>query len=329
MSVHLLTGDDEALLSNATNDLVHELVGSGDRSLMVDDLDVSADGFEVRALVDAAQTMPFLTERRVVVGRGIGALTADQASPLVAYLDEPLESTDLVLVAGGGRIPKALTDAIKRAGGAVTATGAPTGKRDRSAWIDSQLAAAGVRLEPAATARLNSWLGEDVGRLHAIVETLTATYGTGRRLSLGEVVPFLGEAGDVPPWDLTDAIDGGDVTAALDLLARMMGAGERHPLQVMAILHGHYARLLKLDGVSVRGEQQAAEVLGVKSTFQAGKALKQYQRLGSEGVARAVQLLAGADLDLRGDKDWPPEMVMEVLVARLSRLTPAGAGRRR
>jgi hypothetical protein len=36
-----------------------------------------------------------------------------------------------------------------------------------------------------------------------------------------------------------------------------------------------------------------------------------------------VHLLAEADLDLRGDTDLDPETVMEVLVARLSRLTPA------
>ena len=33
-----------------------------------------------------------------------------------------------------------------------------------------------------------------------------------------------------------------------------------------------------------------------------------------------MHLLAKADLDLRGDTDLAPEMVMEVLVARLSRL---------
>jgi hypothetical protein len=36
--------------------------------------------------------------------------------------------------------------------------------------------------------------------------------------------------------------------------------------------------------------------------------------------------LAQADLDLRGAKDWPEELVMEILVARLSRL--GGSGRR-
>ena len=35
---------------------------------------------------------------------------------------------------------------------------------------------------------------------------------------------------------------------------------------------------------------------------------------------RAVALLAQADLDLKGAKEWPEELVAEVLVARLSRL---------
>jgi hypothetical protein len=37
-------------------------------------------------------------------------------------------------------------------------------------------------------------------------------------------------------------------------------------------------------------------------------------------VVRAIGLLAQADLDLRGAKDWPEGLVMEILVARLTRL---------
>jgi hypothetical protein len=37
-------------------------------------------------------------------------------------------------------------------------------------------------------------------------------------------------------------------------------------------------------------------------------------------VARAITLLSEADLDLRGMKEWPEGLVMEVLVARLCRL---------
>jgi DNA polymerase-3 subunit delta len=69
----------------------------------------------------------------------------------------------------------------------------------------------------------------------------------------------------------------------------------------------------------VTTENEAADVLGVKP-FPAKKALAQARRLGRAGLARAIELLAAADLDLRGASSWPEELVLEVLVARLSRL---------
>jgi hypothetical protein len=45
-------------------------------------------------------------------------------------------------------------------------------------------------------------------------------------------------------------------------------------------------------------------------------------------VARAIELLADADLALKGAVDWPGDAVLEVLVARLSRLVPRPASRR-
>ena len=179
---------------------------------------------------------------------------------------------------------------------------------------------------PISLKVLAEWLGEDAGRLQGILETLRSTYGAEHTMRPADVTPFLGEAGGVPPWDLTDAIDNGDTTRSLELLHRMMRAGERHPLQVMSILHGHYSKLLLLDGVDARDEASAAAAMGIKPGFPAKKALTQFRRLGGNGAAKAMALLAQADLDLRGAKDWPEDLVMEVLVARLSRL--AGSGRR-
>lgn len=177
-----------------------------------------------------------------------------------------------------------------------------------------------MRLSGAAAAAISERLGEDVGRLDGILTTLAATYGNGRALSPADVEPFLGEGGDVPPWDLTDAVDAADTAQALAVLARMSGPGGRHPLQLMAILHMHYARLARLDGVDARSEADAATALGIKPGFPARKALTQYRRLGGSGVRRAIDLLAAADLDLHGARDLPDDIVMEVLVARLSRL---------
>lgn len=325
MSLHLITGDDESLVHTAVTELVHRLVGGGDRTMMVDDFD--GEEYELRAVVDAAQTMPFLTDKRVVVARNLGRFNADDVAPLVVYLGDPLPSTDLVLVGGGGRLAKSVTDAAKKAGAVTTNTTPPSSKKDRSAWIDEQVSVSGLRLDPHASATIASWMGEEAGRLAGVLDTLVSAYGTGARLGVADIEPFLGESGSVPPWDLTDAIDRGDTRTSLELLARMTQS--RHPLQVMATLHAHYVKMLKIDGTDANSEAAVADVLGIKPGFPARKVLDQYRRLGNTGVKRAVSLLAQADLDLRGQRDLPEELVMEVLVARLSRLAPATGGARR
>ena len=323
--VYLVRGDDPVVTADAVKALVTELVGDADPSLVVEEL--SGEEYPLGAVVDAAQTPPFFGDRRVVVAHDVGRFTTQEVGPLVTYLADPLPTTTLVLVAGGGQLPRALPDAVRRAGHVVDA-GLPTGK-GRSAWVAARLREGPVHLDAQAAALVRAHLGEEVGRLGSLLDTLAAAYGPGARVGADEVTPYLVRAGPVAPWELTDAIDAGDVAAALDHLHRLLGAGGRHPLVITAALHTHYARMLCLDGSGVSGEKEAAAALGLTgSTFPAKKALLQAARLGHGGVARAVTLLADADLDLKGRVEWPPELVLEVLVARLARLTPHAAGRR-
>lgn len=311
----VLTGGDEILLSKARTDLVAELVGDEDPTLLLAELE--GDEYEMRELVDAAQTPPFLTERRIVVGRGVQRFGKDDHPSLIDYLGDPLPTTTLVLEWGGsGRVPKAVAEAVKAAGGEVRSTGPGRKVGD---WVRDALADGGIRPDRAGVARIVDWVGEDAGKLPGLITLLAATYGEGARITVDEIEPFLGDAGGVPPWDLTDAIDKGDIPGALDAVGRMMGAG-RHPLQIMATLHTHFQRILRLDGAQVSGEKDAAALLGLKgSTFPAKKAMSQARRIGHRGAVDSIQLLAKADLDLRGMVDWPDELVLEVLVARLAR----------
>jgi DNA polymerase III subunit delta len=325
---YLIRGGEEVIVAAAVRDLVRALLAGSDPSLAVEE--VGADRLHppdteapsLRPLVDAAQTPPFLTDRRVVVGRDLNLFTrADQLQPLIDYLAEPLPTTALVLVWGQGRIPKNLTDAIARCGGEDIDT---SPGRQIAPWVDEQLRQAGLRLDRRSRQYIVEWLGDDPQRLVGVVQTLTGAFGgtAGRELGLDDIEPYLGEPGGVPPWELTDAIDRGDVGSALARLQRMRRGGDRHPLQIMATLHNHYGRILRLDGAPVRGEKEAAQLLGITgSPFPAKKALAQTRKLGHERVVRALDLLSSADLDLRGGKAWPDDLVLEVLVARLAQLS--------
>jgi len=318
MSIHLLSGDDESVLRDAVHDLVHRLVGDGNRSLMVDEFDGAE--YELRAVVDAAQTLPMFTERRVVVARGMGRFVVADLDPLLAYLADPLETTDLVLVGDGGTFPKKGVDAVKAAGGAVRSTTVAPRAKDRTAWIRERATMHGIDLDDRAVARLQDWMGDEVSSLEGVLTTIAATHEGRARVKVDEIEPLLDGGGGVPPWELTDAIDAARTADAIRLLHRMMHGGGRHPLQIMATLHSHYASVMRLDGSGAGDAESAAAIAGVKSGFPAKKLWQRHRSLDAAAVRRAIDLLAIADRNLRGETGLDEAVVMEVLVARLSRL---------
>ena len=317
--VYLVKGDDASLVAQEVRTLLAEVVGDRDHALVVEEIGGgSGDELDVGAVVDACLTPPFLIDRRVVVVRDVGRLVTADTPRLVEVIEDPLPSTVLVLVGGGGAVPGALTKAVTAAGRVIDVTTSKAA--ERKAWLHEHLRGAPAKLEPAAAALLADHVGEDLGRVEGLLGALSAAYGEGARVSAEDLAPYLGEAGNVPRYELTDAIDQGEPGRALVVLHRMFDAGGLVPVQVLATLHGHFANMLALDGEDVNGERDAAALLGT-APFVAKKALEQSRRLGSARIAEAINLIAAADLDIRGKSGMSPETVVEILVARLVRQT--------
>ena len=328
MSINLVTGSDPRLVSDKVSEITRELIKSmatkESRSTILETHDAGAANSQdredaIRKAVASAETMSLFGEERVVVIREISEATVAELSSLVAYLAQPSDSTHLV-VSATGKLPKSIADALKRAGATTLATTPPDRRQELVTWFLERLGESGLTLELGALNQIIDWLGEDQARLPGLIDILVSTYGTSRKLTSDDINPFLGDAGSVKPWDLTDAIDAGDSAKAIDMLHRMTRSGEYHPLQVMALLHTHYTKLMRLDGPDLNSPQDAMSIIGSKSEFQAKKYLNQYRRLGGEGINQAVQLLARADVDLRGGKDLGEELTMEILIARLCRM---------
>lgn len=323
--VWLVDGDDPTLVGEAVRSLVDQLVGDADRSMAVEDH--RGDEVDLAAVADGCRTPPLFTDRRVVVVRDVGRFGTEELGPLLAYLDEPLDTTSVVLAAGGGRTAPKLMAAVKAHG---HVTGTAVSGREVRRWVRDRVATSGLRLDAAAVSLVEAHLGEDVSRLRSLLDVLVAVHGDAARLGPADVEPYLGEGGSVAPWDLTDAIDGGRTEVALELLHRLLVGGERHPLVVAAILTRHVQSILRVDGDEITDEAAAAAAMGMakgRSTFPAKKALSSARRLGPAGVAEAIGLVADAEVALKGGQEWPAELILEVLVARLCRLARSGARR--
>src|SRR5204862_1579851 len=154
-----------------------------------------------------------------------------------------------------------------------------------------------------------------------------ATYGANATLDVDAVEGYLGEVGTSERFALTNAIDRGDLSGALEVLHRSVAATDAsqtkplHPMQVMASLVFHYQRLLRLDDPAITTKEQAADVLGMKSAGGARFPLEAARKLGTDGLREALGLLAQAELDLRGESGLDDRTALDVLVARLAALS--------
>lgn len=323
--MHLLKGSDEVLLAEGARALIERLLDGRARSDVLDEF--TGDEYHVADVVMAATTVSMFGDR-LIVARNLSRCTTGDLAPLLDYLGDPSPDSVLVLVwdkpvnpgARSNPLPKKLADAVRSAGGEVHDHNVPANAKGKAMWLDDQLRDARVQLDPRARQLLVDQLGDDVSRLGGILTVLDATFGDAT-VHADDIVPYLGEAGAVPPWDLTDAIDAGDVAGAVRNLQRLLGGGARHPLQVMVSLQTHVERMVRLDGADVRDDKEAAKLLGMKSAFPAKKAMTAGRRLGPAKLRRALTLVAEADIDLRGRSAQDGAAQLEVLVARLAALS--------
>lgn len=345
MQLLLLKGQDKALLSQAVTDAAGEFLGDEDRQSALERFgernylftpEDSPPYKAITALTDAARTPPMFSSKRVLVARELGYLGSSKAifEPLLKYLSDPSPDVALILVWEAGptsqtlsAVPQSVTKAVRDAGGEVRDVSPARPKRGQpNDWFDQQLRKSGVRLSGRARAMVWDWLGQKHGNLAGLLEVLQVTFGTEEMLEEDQIKRFLSksEQGSIPFWNLTDAIDQGQRDVALETLRRLLGAGAgtggSEPMQVIFLLHKHFEQMLRLDGAGVSNQAQAEALLKLPANqkFKAKRIVAQTRNLGSEKIARCLRFIAEADLDLRGRSGLDPEVVLEVLVARLA-----------
>ena len=331
-----VVGTDPVMVYDALRNVIHDALGDLDPNFALEDFtakDVAVSSSESVAsrIVEALHTPPFLVERRVVVVRDAQSLLASEVSAITNWLASPSPDVVLIVAVVGTKANK-----LVKASHQVIEVNVSSRAQDRAGFVSTKLDDYGVNVERATSQLIAEQIGDDVARVDSLARTLRTIYGSAP-LTYEQIQPYLGDAGGVPEWDLTDAIDVGNAAKAITVARRMLDSKGRVGLQIVNMLQRHYLRMARLEGSGVRSDEEAAALLGI-NRYPAGKSLRVAQRIGAQRIATAVHMITNADLDLKGGADFGGKdlntdldvtelTVIEVLVARLARLSN-GARRR-
>jgi DNA polymerase III delta subunit len=326
---HLLCvqGSSATMVNDELHIQIAKELGELDPSFALEDFTLKASPTEERealtsSLLVALNSPPFLTPKRVVVVREAQHLLAETVTEIKRWNDNPVEG--VVLIAG---VVGAKKGSVADLAEEVISFDVGISAKDHSKYIEDRMALHKVKLDRRSVDRLAEHYGEDVSRVDNLARTLSSIFGT-EALSFEMIEPYLGDQGGVYSWDLTKVIVKGDTAGSIVAVRRMLDSGSMAALQILANLRNFYTDRASLSGKNLRVAEVAK--LFKKSEGATKFLIQESKSLPQESFAVALRLIAQADVDLKGgvnygkdvvtDQDFTELTVLEVLVARLSRL---------
>ncbi len=274
-----------------------------DRLAKVADLDFNLDTFDTETganaddVLGAANTMPFMSERRLVVLRHAEKLPAAELGALADYAKDPAPYTCLVLTAEKLAKNTRLYKAVAALGG-VAEYAAPK-RNEYPGEVARMFRDKGHAVSAAAAEALVAAVGRDLRRLDSEADKVVAYVGDGCEVTAKDVEEVVSSAAPVSVFDYLDALGSRDCRGALRLLARLVESGESvHGTHAMSVRH-----VRTLIGVKAMMDRRApvaqiAPAVGM-APWQVEKAARQARSFTAEELTRALRAAAKAEGEMK------------------------------
>jgi len=273
---------------------------------------LEGDAATPEAAAAALSAMTFALGRRFVIVDGAerwkDADVKAQLAPALAALDPETTVAFFAREDGRAKAPKALHDAVTKAGGDVSWEQTRRA-RELPRWLMGEAKRLGVELDHPGAQALVQAVGERQQRLLRELEKLALEYGQNARLTADDVEASAAQSSERQVWTLVDALVARDRPAATRALVELRGQGES------------LARLVPLVARRLRDVLEAAERLEAgEAPAQVERALKgspyaaklrvqEARRTDPETLRRALEALADLELASRGGQELEDDTV--------------------
>ncbi len=279
--VYLLYSAEDFLLYEAVSAIKERCGDAIGFNLDVYDIKSPDDTIPVEQIVDIANTMPFISARRIVVINNIQKLAKKDVQKLEAYLLNPAD-TALVVMLHAGAAPKLFSPAASLKIKTIALT---VQEKDLPLWIMEQARQKKVRLADSAVEYLITMAGTDLGMLSAEIEKL-ACFISDRVIDVADLKRIVYSGVEYTAFDLIDALKRRDAKEVFRIYENV--AKNQEPQMLLGALNYYY------------GRQGAA-----------------YRQKGPSGPVQTSRLLHEADIAIKSSHKYVIEdLLVKLLINR-------------
>ena len=312
--LYLLWGPEDYLREQYLAQLKSLCLPEGEDSFSYHRLD--GPEIEVQELASAIDAMPFLTDRSFVEARDADLNKLKDGEAFLKLLSDIPDYCTVALVQGVAFEPDGRLKLIR--GLRDIAVELRFTQQSQGAlvdWIARRFAAAGKRIELEAAQQLIFISGDLMNRLIPEIEKVAA-YARGETVTVADVEAVANHIPEAVVFTMTDHIAKKEYNAALSVLSELLANKNNEPIALLAVLGGQMRRLYaaRLAADKNLGEAYVMEVCSLRSDYIAGRLIASSRGFSPQRLARAVELCAEADYQMKSSGTDDVALLKEVVL---------------
>lgn len=312
--VYLLHGDEPFFIDAICNQIEETVLPEAERSF--NQTVIYGKEVKMNDLVGMARRYPMMSKYQVIIVKE--AKDLKDWDKLEGYVNQPLESTILVLCHKGGKL-----DMRSKTAKAISRFDVLTSEKMRDyqvkAWLTERVKASGRSMDPSAVEMLIDFVGEDLTTVNNELEKLFITVREDF-IKVSHVEANVGVSRKFSVFEFQKALGQRNFNRSVQIAHHMatdMGKEDYYPL--IAMLHKFFSKVTQVHYLPVKQDNAIAQALGVNPYFVADYSLaaRNYRLQDLELVFNELKLL---DLKLKGvhrgsaeDGQLLIEMVVKIL----------------
>lgn len=304
--IYLLFGEERYLKKQYTDKLKKALAGDDTMNVHF----YEGKDVPVTEIIDLAETMPFLADRRVIFLSDTG-LFKSGGDQMAEYLKKPNETTYFVFTESEVDKRSKLYKTVSSGGCAVEFTAQD--ENTLTKWVASLLGKEGMKVTQSTVLYFLSKTGTDMENIQVELEKLIS-YCMGRDVvTNADVDAICTTRLQDRIFDLTEAVARKQTTRALNLYYDLL-ALKVQPLQILAMLARQYNLMLQAKEMKKKGfpDKEIASKIGVPP-FVVGKYLSQASQYKSSDLRMALERCAAADHEVKSGQ-MNDKMSVELII---------------
>jgi DNA polymerase-3 subunit delta len=312
--IAVLVGEERHLKRAVFERLVQEVLGGDEESLGLTRF--VGEEAELKTVCDELLTVSMWGDRRLVIVDGADRFVSQYRDGLEKYLAHPAKKSVLVLDVKSWPKTTRLAKVVAKIGLEIEC--APLSGAELLRWLtDSARSEHGKTLARDAASLLHELAGEDLGLLEQELAKLAAYVGSRSTIEADDVRTLVGGWRTETTWAIAGAVRRGRSGEALDLLDKLLNAGES-PHKTTAGLTFVFRRLAQAVERVREGSplDTAVREVGVFPR-EAGESSAYLKRLGRSEALRLYSRLLEADINLKGGLTIDERAILETLVVTL------------